>query len=272
MDALLTCLHLAAWIATGLALAVPAARRTAVGLLAVAAATGLVAGALAPEPRTLETVHTYAGFEGMGQEVSMVAFPTGTFAAPGWQWPLPFALFAAVWCAVLLRLGRRLPAHPLVLPLLYAWSACATWLAMQWLAAPAPTVQPLGLDRFLWPAGLAAALLAARRATTLLSLFVHVAAATMLARLPAALFSKAASDARWGTVLDVHSIRDIVNPMNQMQFEPQLSIDSGAQQFWLIWLEHVIVFPAVHLLSLFGIAFGAFMFHRHPDSQALRAR
>jgi hypothetical protein len=266
MDALLTVLHLVAWIALGLAVAVPAVRRAAVGALLLAAIAGVVAGLLSPEPRRLETLHTYAGFEGMAFEVSMVSFPTGSFEAPGWQWPLPFAAFAVVWCAVLLALRRRLPANPLLLPLLLAWSATATWLAMQWLAAPSATVQPVGLDRFLWPAGLAAALLAARAATTFVQLFVLVAAATMLARLPAALFSKYASDARLGTVLDVHTIRDIVNPMTQMQFEPRLALDSGQQQFWLIWLQHVIVFPAIHLLSLLGIAFGAWMVHRHPDS------
>ncbi len=266
MDALLTCLHLAAWITLGFALALPRARRVAIATLAVAAVAGVAAGLAGPAERRLETVHTYAGFDGSSQEVSMVSFATGTVSAPGWQWPLPFLAFAAVWATVLAALRRRAPANPLLLPLLFAWSATATWLAMQALAAPAAVVQPLGLDRFLWPAGLAAALLAARAAPTFAALLVYVAAATMLARLPAALFSKYASDARLGTTLDVHTIRDIVNPMTQMQFEPRLTLDSGQQQFWLIWLEHVIVFPAVHLLSLLGIAFAAWMFHRHPDS------
>ena len=272
MDVLLLLLHLAAYVALGLALALPRARRAAIAALALAALVGVAAGALAPEERELETVHTYAGFEGVSQEVSVVAFPTGTFRAPGWQWPLPFLGFAAVWCVVLVALRRRLPANPLVLPLLFAWSATATWLLMQWRAAPALTVQPVGLDRFLWPAGLAAALLAARTARTFGQLLLWVAAATMLARLPAALISKYVSDQRLGTVLDVHTIRDIVNPMTQLQFEPRLAIDSSEQQYWLIWLEHVIVFPAVHLMSLFGIAFGTWMFLRHPDSDAAAAR
>ena len=130
-------------------------------------------------------------------------------------------------------------------------------------------MQPVGLDRFLWPAGLAAALLAARRAKSLLQLFVMVGATTLLSRLPAALFSKYASDHQLGTCLDISKVVDIVNPMTQMQFEPRLVAGTGAQQFWLIWLEHVIFFPAVYLMSLLGIAFGAYMFHRHgPETES----
>ena len=32
----------------------------------------------------------------------------------------------------------------------------------------------------------------------------------------------------------------------------------------MIWLEHVIFYPGVYALSLLGIAFGAYMFHRQP--------
>ena len=102
-------------------------------------------------------------------------------------------------------------------------------------------------------------------ARSLLSLFVLVGGGVTLARLPAALFSKYSSDAHLGGVLDVSSVRDIVNPMTQMQFEPPLAAGSGQQQFWLIWLEHVIFFPAVYAMSLFGIAFALWMFHKHGD-------
>jgi hypothetical protein len=267
MDALLLLLHLAAWLALALALAHVRARPYAIALLGLAAVASLGAGFAGDDARTLTTVHTYAGFEGAALEISMVAFPTGTFTAPGWQWPLPFAAFAAAWIAALWLLGRDRAKNPLVLPLLFAWSATATWLAMQWCAAPAALVQPVGLDRFLWPAGLAAALIAAQTAQRFVVLLLQISAVALLARLPAALFSKYASDAHLGTVLDVSTVRDIVNPMTQMQFEPRLETGSSQQQFWLIWLEHVIFFPAVYLLSLFGIAFGAWMFHRHPDSQ-----
>lgn len=264
MDALLTCLHLAAYLATALALAVPRWRRVAIAALLAAAAVGL-ATSLGGGERSLTTVHTYAGFEGMQQEVSMVSFPTGTVSAPAWQWAACFAAFAAAWAAALWTLRDRPLRSPLVAPLLFAWSATATWLFMQATAAPAAVVQPIGLDRFLWPAGLACSLLVCRRAKTFGGLFLQMGLAVSLARLPAALFSKFASDGRLGTTLDVSSVRDIVNPMTQMQFDPRLQPGSPEQQFWLIWLEHVLFFPAVHMMSLFGIAFGLWLYYRHEN-------
>ena len=268
METLLTLLHIAAYLGLGFALALPQARRLAVALLALAAVVGLATG-IGDGERTLQTVHTFAGYEGSAQEVSMVSFPTGTHTAAGWQWPLVFAAFAGFWVAVLLLLGRRGVKNPLLLPLLFGWSGAATWLLLQWCAAPSALVQPVGIDRFLWPAGLAACLLAAWTQTTALRLFLLMSMAVMLLRLPLALFSKYASDHHLGTCLDVSSVVDIVNPMTQMQFDPRLEAGSSQQQFWLIWLEHVIFFPAAHFLRLFGIAFGAWMFHRHgPETQA----
>ncbi len=266
MDVVLTLLHLAAFLALGFALALPRARTLAIGVLAVAALASVLAGSLDGAPRALTTIHTYAGFEGAAHEISMVSFPTGEFHAPGWQWPLPFLGFALLWIVVLMGIGQRPLRIPLGLPLLFAWSGIATWLGMQWCAAPDILVQPVGLDRVLWPAGLAAGLIAAFQATSAYRLFLWLSGGTLLMRLPAALFSKYASDAEVGTCLDIHTVRDIVNPMTQMQFDPRLVIGSGDQQFWLIWLEHVIFFPAVYLMSLFGIAFGAYMFHRHGKS------
>lgn len=263
MDATLTCLHLAAYLALALALPIPRLRGPAMLVLAIAAVAGIAAGLMAPGERTLETVHTYAGYAGTDVEVSMVRFPTGTTTAPGWQWPLPFALFAAFWLTVLFRSKDQPLGLPWLWPLLFGWTATAAWLGMQALAAPDLVVQPIGLDRFLWPAGLAASLLAARTASKALTLFVLVSGTILLARLPAALFSKFASDGRLGTCLDVSTVRNIVNPMTQMQFEPMLEPNSSAHQFWTIWLEHMIFFPAIHLMSLFGIAFSAWMFHRH---------
>lgn len=264
MDVLLLLLHLAAWLALAFGLALVRARPLAIGLLGAAAVAGVAHGLLGPDDRTLTTVHTYAGFQGIDQEISMVPFPTGTVTAPGWQWPLPFAGFAALWILVLWWLGRRELARALGLPLLFAWTATAAWLGMQACAAPAALVQPVGLDRFLWPAGLAAALVAAATARTFGALFVQVGVAVMLSRMPAAAFSKLASDQQLGTVLDISSVRDIVNPMTQMQFDPPLVAGSSQQQFWLIWLEHVIFFPAVYAMSLFGIAIGVWLFRRHP--------
>jgi hypothetical protein len=268
MEALLVCLHIAAYLALGLALPLPRLRRLAIAALLVAAAVSVAAGLLDPAERTLQTVHTYAGYQGHAFEVSMVSFPTGTVTAPGWQWPLPFAAFALLWAFWLRGLADRLPRRPIATALVFAWTAMTAWLAMQWLAAPAALVQPIGLDRFLFPAGLALSILAARTSSGLVALFVTISAGAIGARLPAALFSKYASDAELGTCLDIHRIVDIVNPMTQMQFEPRLVPGSGVQQFWLIWLEHVIVFPALYLLSFLGVAFGVYMFHTHgPETE-----
>lgn len=263
MDILLACLQTAAFVALALALPLPVLRRPTMALLLVAAVASLAAGLVGPPERTLVTVHTYAGYEGAAQEVSMVPFPTGTKTAAGWLWPLPFAGFAAFWLVTLIGLRQREVRNPFLMPLLMGWTAVAAWLGMQWFAAPAATVQPVGLDRVLFPAGIGLALLAARRAQSLVGMFVAISAGTMLARLPVAIASKIASDHQLGTTLDIHTIRDIVNPMTQTQFDPRLVMGSAAQQFWLIWLEHVIVFPALYMLSYTGIAFGVYMFHKH---------
>lgn len=263
MDSLLALLHLAAYAGLAFGLALPAARRPAIVILLVAAGASLGAGMLGPAERTLETFCTYAGFQGTDQEISVVRFPTGTATASGFLWPLPYAAFAAGWIVALRRLGSTALRSPFVAPLAFAWSATAAWLSMQTLAAPSEVVQPFGLDRFLFPAGLAAALIAARTCERFARAFLSVGAVALLGRLPAALFSKIASDQGLGTCLDTGRVRDIVNPVTQLQFEPRLVPGSGAHQFWLIWLEHVIMLPAFYLMSLTGIAFGVFMFHHH---------
>ncbi|HEB53314.1 MAG TPA: hypothetical protein ENI87_08680 [bacterium] len=270
MDLLLALLHVLAYLSLAFALVLPRFRRIGLSILTATAAATLVLGREEGE-RSLTTLHHYAGFQGADMEVSMVGFETSTFTAAGGQWTIPFAAFALSWILLLWRLGRRELRNPWILPLTFAWTAAATWLGMQVLAAPSAVVQPVGIDRFLWPAGLALCLLAARRARSLPGLLVAVGAGILAARLPLALFSWYASTEHLGTSLDVHTVRDIVNPMTQMQFDPRLAEGSGQQFFYLIWLEHVIFFPAVYLMSLFGIAFGAYMFHRHGEPGSVPA-
>jgi hypothetical protein len=266
MDLLLALLHASAYVSLGLAVPLPKLRRVAIAALAAAAAASLLHGVFGPAERELTTTHTYPGFDGSAIEVSAVAFPTGTVRAAGWQWPLPFAAFAAAWIAVLWRLRAAAPGNGYMLPMLFAWSGLAAWLGMQALAAPAAVVQPFGIDRFLYPAGLALALLLARSAGGIRHLVAGISIGTVAARLPAALFSKVASDRELGTGLDVSRVIDIVNPLNHMQFEPRLEPGSPAQQFWLIWAEHVFAYPAFYMLSLVGIGFCAHMFHRHGNA------
>lgn len=273
MDLTIALLHILAWLVLAFALILPKIRRIAISVLTVVAGLTLMHG-MGDEERTLETVHTYAGYQGSEMEVSMVSFPTGTITADGGQWAMPYAGFAMLWILILWAIRKREVKNPWGLPLLLAWTSFLTWLGLQHYAAPAIVVQPVGLDRFLWPAGLALCLVAARHAKSMVMLFVMVSSGILLGRLPVALFSKYASDNELGTVLDIHLVRDIVNPMTQQPFDPRLEIGSGQQQFWLIWLEHVIFFPGVYAMSLLGIAFGAYMFHRHGSSgpQALAAQ
>jgi hypothetical protein len=270
MDLTIALLHILGWLVLAFALVLPKLRRVAISALAAVAGLTLIHG-VGEGTRTLETVHTYAGFEGNAMEVSMVSFPTGTVEAEAGLWAAPYAGFALLWILVLWALRRREVQNPWGLPLLMAWSSFAAWLGMQSLAAPAVLIQPVGLDRFLWPAGLALALVAARHARSLPMLFVYVSAGILVGRLPVALFSKYASDNRLGTSLDIHLVRDIVNPMTQQPFVPRLAVDSGEQQFWLIWLEHAIFFPGVYAMSLLGIAFGTYMFHKHAPTAAAPA-
>ena len=53
--------------------------------------------------------------------------------------------------------------------------------------------------------------------------------------------------------------------------EPELITGPDAT-VWLIWLEHVIFFPGVYAMSLLGIAFGAYMFHKHAPAAPETAR
>lgn len=264
MDLTIALLHLSAHLVLAFALVLPRLRRIAISALTAVAAATLLTGT-DDGARRLETVHHYAGFAGNDMEVSMVPFPTGTFEASGGQWPIPYAGWTLLWILVLWASRRRALHNSWLLPMLFAWSSFATWLAMQWLAAPSVVVQPVGLDRFLWPAGLALCVLSARRAKGPLTLFVLISGGILVMRLPIALWSYIASTEHLGTCLDVHTVVDIVNPMTQVQFEPRLEPGSASQFFWLIWLQHVIIFPAVYLMSLFGIGFGVFMFHKHEQ-------
>jgi hypothetical protein len=235
--------------------------RLAAIVLMLGAILGAVIAGFGPGERDLLTTHTFVAYRGQELDPTAVHFPTGTKTAPGWQWPLPYAGFALIWSVILLRRRSQNPEdeNPYVLPLALGWTAMAAWLGMQFLAAPEDVVQPYALERFLWPAGLALALRSATTVRSLLVLLMLLAVGATALRLPAALFSKYA---QLGTSLDVHTITDIVHPIQRAQFEPPLEPGSAAQQFWLIWAEHVIVFPSLHLMSYFGFAFAIWLMQR----------
>lgn len=267
MDLLVALLQAAGYLAIVVAVARPPAAAVAAAVLLLAAVVGVGMGVLGPPERELVCRHTYVAYEGQALEPAPVHFPTETVRAAGWLWPLPYAGFALVWSLVLWR--RRHgppPGNAFVLPLALAWTATAIWLGMQKLAAPAAVVQPIGLERCLWPAGLLLTIGLARSGGRFTTVLLSLCLGIVAARLPAALFSKYASDHRLGTGLDVSGIVDVVNPLTRMQFEPRLVSGSAAQQFWLIWAEHVFAYPAFHLLSLGGIACLLLMLQRHARS------
>lgn len=263
MDILLAILTSAAWLFCALGIGVNRLRPAAALVLLLAAAAALAAGFLAPGERTLAITHTFAGYEpGLHYEPSAVDFVVDHATAPGWQWAAAFAAYALPWALLLWALRRRqAPANPFLLPLLAAWTGIAAWLWMQLRAAPAAVVQPFGLERILFPAGLSLTILAARHAKALLPMLAQLSVGVVAMRLPVALFSKLASDRSWGTSLDTHSVTEFLNPMNQLQVHT--TPGSSEQQFLLIWCQHLIVMPALFMLSYAGVGIGLFLYFRH---------
>ncbi len=268
MEIAISFLQGASYVLLAVALSGPLARRTAwrrsaTIVVCLAAIASLAHGLLGPEQRELTTIHTFVGYEGLNQETSAVHFETGTKSAAGYLWPLPFLGFALVGLALLRWTRDRLPRSPWVLPCLFAWSGITSWLLMQQFAAPAALVQPWGLPRILWPACLLLTFELARSNDRLLSMLAQLCVGIVALRLPVALVSKYLSDNELGTSLDVHRVTDFVHPFTQLQFMPKLTEHSSEQQFWLIWAEHVIMFPALYLMSMAGIAFCVFMIRKH---------
>lgn len=235
-------------------------------LLAIAAAVLCTAAALlGPETRSLTVTHTFAAYEQGGFDIVPRHFPVDQVTAPGWQWPLPLLAWCVVFGLCLLRWSvRQAPMHPM-LPLLLAWTGTAVWLGMQKLAAPAAVVQPFGLERFLLPACIALAVALSQRAERFLTLLFALCLCTLGARLPAAVFSKLASDGHWGTALDVHTITVFVDPFQRSEIETESG--STVQQAWLIWGQHLLILPGIYLCSLAGLAFALYLWRKHPPQR-----
>ena len=80
------------------------------------------------------------------------------------------------------------------------------------------------------------------------------------------LFATAATINGWGTHLDVHTIDFIAVGRQPLEFAP----GSAKQCWWLIGVPYLVVFPAIYMMSLGGIAFGVMMAskQRQVDRQA----
>ncbi|MCA8941859.1 MAG: hypothetical protein KDB80_04800 [Planctomycetes bacterium] len=236
--------------------------RVAVGtaLLAVVAAVSalVVAG---DQPRTLEVTHKFSAY--VGNELGNKDFPIETTEAPAAAWLLLVAGFLALWTVVLWLLRPR-PGrepgtmHPFWVPMVLAWTSSALVLGLEKTAAPSELVRFFAFDRGLFFTTVAAAVLLAERCRSVFLTLSWMSLFVTLTRLPLALFGTFATRHEWGTSLDVHSIEHFANPLVQrtVSVEPA----STEQLAWLIWAPHLLVLPALYMMSTSGFALGRLLF------------
>ena len=250
-------LELALFAATAAALVLPQLRALVAKVLGAAAALALVAGFAfgGSAERALELTFSFAAFE--GNQLSNRAFPIETTRAPGFAYALLAAAWCGAWAFALFRI-RPCPerpagsTHPFWAPMLLAWTGTATLLGLEKLAAPAGLVQPFAFDRILFPATAAAALLLADRCRAVILTFSWLTLFVSLSRLPIALFGTWATRSELGTSLDVHSVTFFANPFVQRT----VTVEPGSteQLAWLLWGPHLLVMPALYMMSSSGFA------------------
>ncbi len=230
-------------------------RVCAVGLLA--AALGCVVGALmaGDGQRELEIVFNFSAY--VGNDLAQKDFPIETTRAGASAWFWAAGLFCALWAAALWvlrpRAGRAAGrTHPFWVPMFVCWTGCAWTLWLEKLAAPADLVRPMGFDRTLFPMTVTAALLLAERCRAVLLTFSWLSLFVSMSRIPIALFGTFATRGEWGTSLDVHSVEHFANPL----VKRTVSVEPGSQEqlMWLIWSGHLLILPALYMMSTGGIA------------------
>lgn len=254
---LLSAIQTLAVLFTAAALIHPPWRPRAAAVLAVLAAASLSAAALAlgAEPRTLDVTHSFTAY--IGNELDHKDFPIETTTAGAWAWPLVAAAWCGLWAALLWRIRRREgrpigASHPFWTPLLFAWSGLAAILVLEKSAAPSSLVQTFAFDRILFPVTVAAALLLALRCRSVMLTLSWLTLFMTLTRLPLVIFGTLATQGHWGTSLDVHSMVHFANPLAQrvQVVEP----GSTEQLGWILWAPHLLVFPALYMMSAGGFA------------------
>ena len=64
--------------------------------------------------------------------------------------------------------------------------------------------------------------------------------------------STLATRGEWGTSLDVHSIEHFANPF----VKRTVSVEPGSQEqlMWLVWSGHLLILPALYMMSAGGVA------------------
>lgn len=261
LDILLVAAQILGFLGIAIAIAFPPWRPRTAAMLAVVCIAALAAALAAPDRRSLTVTATFPAYEEL--VIVPMAFPVEEVSAPGALWGLLAAGFAGAWAAWASLSRRSGTPGPFTLPLVLAWSATALWLLLQKSAAPAVLVQPAGIDRALWPATLAAALMLAARCDRLVHLILYLSLFIALGRLPVAILSVLASHNQWGSSLDVSSITLFANPLVQRPVE--VAQGSAEQQLWLVWLQHLVMMPGIYMMSIGGIAVAVYLHHKHPE-------
>ena len=256
MTVLFACLEIAAFLAIAVACLLPRARRPVAGLLLVLGTAALTEAVRAGDAqRSLTITTTFQAYEGLN--VARKDFQVDHAAAAAWEWGLLCGIFALAWAAWAWRYRNAPPSRVAGAPLALAWSGCGLILLLEKAAAPAGLLTPfdLGPDRVLIPATLTAALLLARQKPRVLDMVLSLTLYLAATRAALGLFATLATLGGWGTHLDVRSI-DFIAVFGQ---PVELAPGSPQQWWWLIGVPHLVVFSAIYMMSMGGVAFGVMM-------------
>ncbi len=240
-------------------------RRVAAAVAALAAAGFAVAAAAAAgSRRTLDIGRSFAAY--VDTEVQAKRFHIEHVEAAGWGWAAVAACWCAGWGWVLWRRGG-VGRAPLLGPVAAGLSAFALVLLMQKLAAPSAFA--LGLDLPGLPASTpavlptilagAAALGATQRGT--LRVLAMLSLAIGAIHLPIAGWSTFATLNQLGTSFDVYGIDFVANPVDRVPTE--LEPGSVRQLALLVWIDQLLVWPGLTMLSASGIAILCQMLAEH---------
>jgi len=256
MTVLLACLQIAAFLAIAVACLVPRARRLVAILFLVLGAAALTQAARAGDAqRTLAISTTFPAYKGLN--VARKDFQVDHAAGAAWEWGLLCGVFVLAWAGWAWRYRNAPPSRAAGAPLALAWSGCGLILLLEKAAAPAALVAPFdwGPDRALIPATLAAALLLARQKPRVLDMVLSLTLFVAATRAALGLFATFATLGGWGTHLDIRSIDFIAIGTEPVELAP----GSLRQWWWLLGVPHLVVFPAIYMMSMGGIAFGVMM-------------
>ena len=270
LDVLAVLVHLAVALGLAAGLVQPTWRRRIAALVLAAGAAALVLALVGPSPRELAVEHRFAAF--VGPEIRSTAFVTEQVSAPGFLWGLVALAFCGGWALWLRRSaspdGARADigagVHPFWGPICLAWSLLALQIALEKVAAPAGFVGPIGVDRAVLPGALAASVLLAHAHRRVVMVLAWLAVFVTFVRTPLVVFATLATQNGWGTSFDVRGITRFANPLAQSPLD--VATGSPEQLGWLIWGPHLLVMPAIYMLSLGGIGFAVTMFVTHPKT------